>query len=348
VHRERNTALALVVLCLAAGLLCLLSACSAAASPTAQPVAASPVPPAPTAPPTAPPPTPCPSPTPALLLTGGDSLDWDCGVPFEDPGYQLFEEGEVDVIGNVVCWNVGEYTLHYTLSRDGEILAQADRTVHVCPVSLPDTVPTEKVIYLTFDDGPCEYTARVLDTLAAYDAKATFFIVGSQTPYLDMLPRIQEEGHSIGIHCYSHNYELLYRSTESFFEDFMAARQIVYEKTGTYAQLSRFPGSSRTASYVAKRLEGGYAQLEEMLHNMGVRCYDWNVQPETIENGAEGTYLNFINTVGRFDVPITLQHDTRLYSVAALESMLQWGTENGYSFRSLDCTVPEVHFYTSG
>ncbi len=65
---------------------------------------------------------------------------------------------------------------------------------------------TEKVLYLTFDDGPIpEVTPWVLEQLAAYSAKATFFVVGKnveQNPAI--FQRITKEGHSIGNHTFNH------------------------------------------------------------------------------------------------------------------------------------------------
>lgn len=70
------------------------------------------------------------------------------------------------------------------------------------------TIPgQEKTLYLTFDDGPTpDVTAFVLDTLAQFEAKATFFVVGSQVAkYPDIFLRTIECGHAIGNHTYEHD-----------------------------------------------------------------------------------------------------------------------------------------------
>lgn len=61
-------------------------------------------------------------------------------------------------------------------------------------------------VAFTFDDGPNpEHTPQVLDLLAQYDARATFFLVGEQVErYPDLVRRIAAEGHAIGNHTYSH------------------------------------------------------------------------------------------------------------------------------------------------
>ena len=120
------------------------------------------------------------------------------------------------------------------------------------------------------------------------------FIVANQTKYLDLLPKILEGGHTLGIHCYDHgSYDMLYRDEEHYFTDFLRAQKIVHDYTGQYAQVVRFPGGSRTASYLTGTLKGGYQELYGILHDMGVRPYDWNVQPESATKTVEGTIVDF-------------------------------------------------------
>jgi len=71
---------------------------------------------------------------------------------------------------------------------------------------LCDLPSKEKVIYLTFDDGPIpEVTPEVLNTLAKYDAKATFFCVGDNVrKHPDIFRMVTEKGHAIGNHTFHH------------------------------------------------------------------------------------------------------------------------------------------------
>lgn len=306
-----------LLLC-AALLLCALAPCSAAAEPEVR-----------------------------IAVLGPSPLRWPCGVPFEDPGVQIWDRSGLvtgavfTVEGELTVWRVGEYRLRY---RCGD--AEAERTVLVEPQTLPDTVqPPKGTICLSFDDGPCENTAEALDVLAKYGVKACFFIVGNQTKYLDLLPRIVAEGHTLGIHCYDHrSYEWLYKNEENYFGDLMKAQEIIYQYTGTYAHVLRFPGGSRTASYLAGTLKGGYAELYSMLADMGFREYDWNVQPESAEKTVEGTITSFTRPRQPYDYAVVLQHDARRFSVKALDRMIKWALDEGYRFAPLDETFPEIHF----
>ncbi len=295
--------------------------------------------------------TPSPTPIPASLsLEGGEELDWPCGVPFEDPGFAAVDQGgaerSADVVteGEVICWKTGSYDLSYCFIDAHGKEHSASRRVNVVPVQLPEEVPTEKVIYLTFDDGPCANTPRILELLDKYDAKATFFIIAKENnEYNYLLPEMEAKGHSIGVHCYEHSYGDIYASEEAFFEDFMAAQAIYYENLGHYASLSRFPGGGATASsYFYKNLEGGFEQVEQRLLDMGVRYFDWNIQES--ETSTLDTYYIFRNYAPKFDMPIFLQHDARDYSIAALEDMLIWGKENGYEFCAITDSTPQYGY----
>ena len=94
------------------------------------------------------------------------------------------------------------------------------------------TKPTEeqeKKVYLTFDDGPSQQTERILDILKKENVKATFFVIGSQITddYVDLLSKMQENGHSIGIHTFSHKYREIYLSTDSYIKDFEKSKGIL-------------------------------------------------------------------------------------------------------------------------
>ncbi len=287
-----------------------------------------------------------------ICTRGPSALIWPCGLPFEDPGYRVYgpdgseRGGLVRSEGEVCTWRVGDYTRRYVLMDGERELSSAVLTVHVVPQNLPEiAAPPKGTICLTFDDGPCENTAEVLEVLAKYNVKACFFVVGFQQKYLDILSRIVAEGHTLGIHCYDHRaYRWLYQSAENYFSDLMQVQQIIYDRTGTVAHVLRFPGGSRTASFLAGALEGGYPELYGRLADLGIRAYDWNVQPESGTKTTEGTIINFTHPTEPYEYAVVLQHDTRYFSVKALERMIQWALSEGYTFAALDASFPEIHF----
>ncbi|SDN37365.1 polysaccharide deacetylase family sporulation protein PdaB [Paenibacillus sp. yr247] len=99
----------------------------------------------------------------------------------------------------------------------------------------------QKVIALTFDDGPHpEYTAQILDLLKQYEAKATFFVVGNKVKlYPDVLLRTLNEGHEIANHTYSHAY---LSKKNNIKKEINKTEELIYATTGSRCQLFRPPG----------------------------------------------------------------------------------------------------------
>ncbi len=288
---------------------------------------------------------------PIITLTGDESLTVDAAFTFDDPGATAMDAhgkdltDRITVEGTVVPYLVGEYTLIYTVTDDEGNQAQAERIVNVVPVTLPEVVdPPAKTIYLTFDDGPSYYTEHLLDILKQYDVKATFFIVGNRG-HEELIRRTFEEGHSIGVHSYTHVYEEIYASDEAFFNDFMATEEVIHEITGQYTFLFRFPGgSSNTVSLISP---GIMTRLTKIMEDMGYRYFDWTVSAgdsSTVKDTMYGYYCTIRNRV-KPDAPfnVILQHDLNYYSIRSLETFIPWALENGYTFLPLDLTSPVVH-----
>lgn len=143
-------------------------------------------------------------------------------------------------------------------------------------------------VYLTFDDGPSIYTDEILDILDRYDIKATFFVVGKESDSAkEALCRIVEEGHTLGMHSYSHKYKEVYRSVDAFAEDFWKLRDYLYEVTGVESSVYRFPGgSSNTVSSI------DMWEFADYLDSQDVVFFDWN-----ISSGDAGSTLLDVDTL---------------------------------------------------
>lgn len=208
-------------------------------------------------------------------------------------------------------------------------------------VTTPVEPAPEKVIYLTFDDGPSKYTRELLEILRANNVKATFFVVGSR--YSDVISEIYADGHAIGAHSYTHEYKDIYASVDAYFNDLEKIRNVIYEKTGYYTNLVRFPGGSSNS--VSKFNPGIMTTLSKELANRGYVYFDWNVSSgdagsTTITNEV---YNNVIKGIGSKKNAIVLQHDTYKYSIDAVQDIINWGKENGYVFKTLNENSPTSH-----
>lgn len=198
-----------------------------------------------------------------------------------------------------------------------------------------------KTMYLTFDDGPSvENTAAVLDILKAHDIKATFFLVGENVKrHPEMARRIVEEGHTVGIHCYRHDYNEVYASVDAYLEDFQKAYDIILETTGVEVQLFRFPGGSIN-SYNKEVYEDIITEMTEK----GYIYFDWNgsledavkhsTPEQLVENGVQSTH-------GRKKV-VMLCHDIVYNTTQCLEDLLDSLPE--YKMEPLTPEVKPVQF----
>lgn len=102
--------------------------------------------------------------------------------------------------------------------------------------------PEAPTLYLTFDDGPSpDVTAWVLEQLAAYNAKATFFWVGQQVVrYPKVAHQVLDAGHMGGNHTYHHLHGRK-SNTHRYLRDFLRAQQVIEEYTGFSPRLFRPP-----------------------------------------------------------------------------------------------------------
>lgn len=129
----------------------------------------------------------------------------------------------------------------------------------------------DKVVYLTFDDGPSsKVTPQILDILNQYNVKATFFVIAQnaeQNP--DIIKRAADEGHTVASHTYSHNYDYIYENTENFREEVLHARQVLTNILGEdgFVDIIRFPGG-------AFREER--AEFKQILIEENIPFVNWN------------------------------------------------------------------------
>ena len=105
-----------------------------------------------------------------------------------------------------------------------------------------------KTIFLTFDDGPSERTSEILEILREKNVKATFFVTGNASQKGQaLMKQIVDEGHTIGIHTYTHEFRQIYASVSAFLDDFNKIYNLIYEATGVKPKIFRFPGGSKNS-----------------------------------------------------------------------------------------------------
>ncbi len=209
-----------------------------------------------------------------------------------------------------------------------------------------ETVSGGKVCCLTFDDGPSANTGRVLDILERYGVKATFFVVGSgKTGPADQerMRAIVDAGHTIAMHSWSHDYKTVYASVEAFLDEFSALYQWIYEATGVYPQLYRFPGGS-----INGYNRGVYQEIIAEMTRRGFVYFDWNASAQDATPAPRPAWdiaADCLKGVGR-DLVVVLAHDSaaRGTTVDALPAVIEGYQNAGYTFRALHPGVAPVTF----
>ncbi|MBQ8611752.1 MAG: polysaccharide deacetylase [Oscillospiraceae bacterium] len=203
---------------------------------------------------------------------------------------------------------------------------------------------SEKTVYLTFDDGPSQNTASILDTLKEAGVPATFFVVSAENneEFLPLLERTLAEGHCIGLHSCTHDYRKIYANTDAFWADIDALREKLQPYCGdaSYPVL-RFPGgSSNTVSHKY----GGSGLMEELIRQareQGYAVVDWNVTAEDSVGGnpsAATIASRVIRGCKEQNTAIVLMHDssTNQATAEALPTIIRWLQENSYRFDTVD------------
>ena len=199
-----------------------------------------------------------------------------------------------------------------------------------------------KRVYLTFDDGPSIYTGQILDVLKANNVKATFFVIGRDEEFYEYYQRIVDEGHTIGMHSYSHVYQDFYASKESFAEELTKLNDLIYNVTGTKSTIFRFPGgSSNNVSSLPIQEYINY------LNDNDIQYYDWNsLSGDAVTNGLSPEQLvnNIMNDVAQNEDSIVLMHDlqTTHTTVESLQLLIDTLKTQGYEILPIDENTPLI------
>lgn len=202
----------------------------------------------------------------------------------------------------------------------------------------------EKVVYLTFDDGPSANTDTILQILDQYGIKATFFVVGRTSEQDQQRMRdIVNAGHTLAMHSWSHDYRTIYASVDAFLEDFDRLFQWIEEVTGVQPQIFRFPGGS-----INGYDRGTYQEIVAEMSRRGFVYFDWNAsaQDATVKPlPADTIAANCLKGIGKNRV-VVLCHDSsaRVTTTEALPAVIEGYQAAGYTFAALTPDVMPVTF----
>ena len=262
---------------------------------------------------------------PVITLEGGNETYICPNSKYKELGYKASDNIDGDLTKKVKITEK-ENEVIYEVEDKAHNKTEAKRTIKMVRRDSPGT------IYLTFDDGPNYGTTNViLDILKEENVKATFFVTGKGPD--ELIKREYDEGHTVALHTFSHNYQTVYQSVDAYFNDLTKVHDRVASITGYDSRIIRFPGgSSNTISRHYQ--EGIMTTLTKEVIEKGYYYYDWN-----ISSGDAGEYKDsrsIINQVTRNlskeRTNMVLMHDIKPYTRDALREIIKYGKENGYHF----------------
>ncbi len=204
-----------------------------------------------------------------------------------------------------------------------------------------------KTCYLTFDDGPSDNTLKILKILKEFDAKATFFVIGTNSK-LEYLKKIEKSGHAIGLHSNTHDYSKIYKSTDAFFKDIDKLSKKIDKQIGIKTKLLRFPGGSNNT--VSKNYKKGVmTDLTTEVQIKGYAYFDWNVDSgdaSGVRVAASRITRNVLNQAKNKNSICVLMHDTaaKTTTVKALPDILHGLKKQGYKFEVLTEETYGYHY----
>lgn len=184
--------------------------------------------------------------------------------------------------------------------------------------------PEEKLVALTFDDGPHPvYTEEILDVLDQAGIKASFFMMGKEAElYPDVVKKVSDAGHLIGNHTYTHA-NVCQISADETTEEITKTNDILEGLTGKRPQFFRPPFGCKNETL--EKQTGMFWIFWD------VDTLDWSLQ------NAEQVYCKVVKNVGEND--IILMHDAYPSTVEAVRELIPALQEMGYTFVTVDRLV---------
>lgn len=309
---------------------------------------------------------------PIIYLKGEKNITLKEGEKYQEEGYSAIDDKDGSIVKKVRVEKKytaeNEYKLIYTVKDTAGNIAREERTIHqkgkeskVANNKKVEQTKEEKqenskqsqetikkhkgIIHLTFDDGPTtSSTPKILDILKQENIKATFFILNytDSTEYL--IKREIQEGHSVGIHGYSHEYSEIYKSEKAYMENLDKLQKKIYQSTGVKTTITRFPGGS--SNTISDFNPGIMTKLSKKVVKRGYQYCDWNVDSEDAwgAKNANEVYKNVTKELVKDGRNVVLMHDfaSNEKTIKALKKIINYGKKNGYSFEAITPETPMI------
>jgi len=183
---------------------------------------------------------------------------------------------------------------------------------------------TEKIIAITFDDGPTSFTPAILKTLQSYQVPATFFVIGKNIKGNEtILQRTLSEGHTLGNHTFSHSFFIDFKNAKQFKDELNKTDQAVFNVTGKHLNLFR-PPYGVTTPHLVKAAKA-----------LNYKIIGWNIRSLDTTKDSEDIIFDRVKKQLKPGA-IILFHDTSEKTNAVLKRTLEYAAKNGYKIVGLE------------
>lgn len=192
----------------------------------------------------------------------------------------------------------------------------------------------EKVVALTFDDGPSPvWTPKILDELKRADVKATFFMLGKHVAdYPQIAKRVAQEGHEIENHGYTHRV-LIYYKMDELESEIKDTEKIIKEVTGQTTRFFRPPKAWLTHKEKQKIKEMGYEVVLWFLNSKDwVTFHDKHIRRYILTHIRPGDIILFHDSGGAF----TSEGGSRRQTVKTIFRLTEQLRQRGYRFVTIN------------
>ena len=256
-----------------------------------------------------------------IITNNGNSLAWPLGQASLLPS----SYGELTI--TVPISSVSKYLQNPTARKFANIPKPAEKP-KPAPAAPTPTV-ANKTIVLTFDDGPGPYTEKLLDILDKYDAKATFFLIGSKvSARTNTLRRMQSRGHQLGNHSWSHP-ELNKIPTEQLASEIDQTNNAIKQAVGTKPNIIRPPYGAFNRAVL------------EQFRQRGMSAVVWSVDTrDWADRNSEIVCSRAV--AGARNGAVILMHDIHPTSVNAVPCILDSLKQQGYSFVTVQNLIGDM------
>lgn len=278
---------------------------------------------------------------PSISLKGNATMTILIGNTYNEPGYTATDNCDGDITDRVTVTETintnipGTYYITYEVADSYENEATITRTVKV----ISHAEDEKGVIYLTFDDGPSStITKEVLRILKEEGIEATFFVINHSDDLNYLIKQEFDEGHTVAIHSYTHNYAYIYQSESNYFSDLEKMKSKIKQITGIDSNIIRFPGGS--SNTVSKKYNKEImTRLTKQVVEKGYHYFDWNVgsgDAGDVKSSKE-VYNNVTQSLSHNRSNVVLMHDfeNNYYTLNALRDIIEYGKQNGYIFKKI-------------